>query len=61
MTHFRIEPPRIKAEDAKRRASYCSECMERFTMKDVRCSYGTRFFHKECYKQWQGRKIFQYR
>ena len=41
------------------RSLYCHECIERFTMRDVRCSYGTRFFHKECYKRWGERKMFQ--
>jgi hypothetical protein len=59
MTHFRIEPPRIKRVDAKRRSAYCHECIERFTVRDVRCCYGTRFFHRECYKRWQERKMFQ--
>jgi hypothetical protein len=26
---------------------------------DVRCSYGTRFFHKGCYKRWQEKRAFQ--
>jgi hypothetical protein len=47
MTHFRIDPPRINREDRKHRSSYCHECLERFTADDVRCSYGTRYFHKE--------------
>jgi hypothetical protein len=57
MTHFRLDPPRINTEDRKQRSSYCHECLERFTANDVRCSYGTRYFHKECYKRWQEKKV----
>ena len=57
MTHFRLDPPRINTEDRKRRFSYCHECLERFSAHDVRCSYGTRYFHKECYKRWQEKKM----
>ncbi len=59
MSHFRIEPPRINTTDAKQRSSYCYECIERFTPIDARFRYGTRFFHKECYKRWQEKKMFQ--
>jgi hypothetical protein len=59
MTHFPLDPPRINKEDRKQRSSYCHECLERFTAGDVRCSYGNRFFHKECYKRWQEKRIFQ--
>jgi len=58
MTHFRIDPPRINKEDRKRRSSYCYECLQRFKADDVRCSYGTRYFHKGCYRQWQQKKLF---
>jgi len=57
MTHFRLDPPRINKEDRKQRYSYCNECLERFTADDVRYSYGTRYFHKECYRQWQQKKM----
>jgi hypothetical protein len=60
MTHFRLDPPRINSEDRKQRSSYCHECLERFTADDGRCSYGTRYFHKECYKRWQQKKMFQF-
>ncbi len=59
MTHFRIDPPRINVDDARQRSAYCCECIERFTRSDVRCRYGTRFFHKECYKRWQEKKMFR--
>lgn len=59
MTHFRLDPPRIKKDDRKQRFSYCQECLERFAAGDVRCSYGTRYFHKECFKRWQQKKSFQ--
>jgi hypothetical protein len=59
MTHFLLDPPRIKKDDRKQRSSYCHECLERFAADDVRCSYGTRYFHKECYKRWQQKKLFQ--
>jgi hypothetical protein len=61
MTHFRIDPPRINKEDKKHRSSYCHECLERFTVHDVRCSYGPRFFHKECYRRWQEMRMFNVR
>jgi hypothetical protein len=57
MTHLRLDPPRINKEDRKQRYSYCNECLERFTADDVRCSYGARYFHKECYRQWQQKKM----
>jgi hypothetical protein len=60
MTHFRLDPPRIKKDDRKQRSSYCHECLERFAADDVRCSYGTRYFHKACYKRWQQKKMFQW-
>jgi hypothetical protein len=61
MTHFRIDPPRINKGDRKRRSSYCHECLQRFTEEDERCSYGPRFFHKECYKRWRELRILNVR
>ena len=59
MAHFRLDPPRINKEVRRHPSSYCHECLERFMAADVRCSYGTRFFHKECYKRWQEKRAFQ--
>ncbi len=60
MTHFRLDPPPIKKDDRKQRCSYCHECLERFAADDARCSYGPRYFHKQCYKRWQQKKMFQW-
>jgi isocitrate/isopropylmalate dehydrogenase len=49
----------IDLGNRKQRSSYCHECIERFTANDVRCSCGTRYFHKECYKRWQEKKVFR--
>jgi hypothetical protein len=57
MAHFRLDPPRINKDDKKHRFAYCHECLERFTASDVRCSYGTRFFHKGCYMRWQAMRM----
>jgi hypothetical protein len=43
-------------KDEHRTAGQGCEYVERFTGSDVHCSYGTRFFHKECYKRWREKK-----
>jgi PAS domain S-box-containing protein len=59
-SHFRLDPLRIKKDDRKHRCSYCHECLKRFAADDVRCSYGTRYFHVECYKRWEQKRMLRY-
>ena len=56
MTHFRLDTPKLSDES---RHPHCWECKHVFKQGEIRYRYGSKTFHRECYKKWVQQETFK--